>query len=210
MRPALYVLLGVLLVPTVGLVGDIVTDGRFKSTMSTGAPLQVASDDMVVNLNADMVDGVEGTNLYTRAEVDALVAAAGAADSRRWFYLTTSGYNGAEAATACDSGFHMASIYEILDVSNLRYDTGRGTAFDDSGQGPPEGTGGWVRTGSIPHYADQVGISNCWAWTSSDASWYGTSVLLAEEWNAPATWLSPWKGSTWSCQTMLPVWCIED
>jgi hypothetical protein len=76
MQRALYVLLGVLLVPTMGLVGDIVTDGKFKSTQPSGAPLEVASDDMVANLNADMVDGVEGTNLYTKAEVDTLVAAA--------------------------------------------------------------------------------------------------------------------------------------
>jgi hypothetical protein len=40
MRPALYVLLGVLLVPTAGLVGDVVTDGKLKSTMSTGAALE--------------------------------------------------------------------------------------------------------------------------------------------------------------------------
>jgi hypothetical protein len=76
MRRILYVLLGVLLVPTVGLVGDIVTDGKFESTTSAGAPFDVASDDMVLNLNADMVDGVEGTDLYTKAEVDVLVAAA--------------------------------------------------------------------------------------------------------------------------------------
>jgi hypothetical protein len=79
MRPAIYVLLGVLLVPTVGLVGDIVTDGQFKSTRTTGAgpPIEVVSEAMVANLNADMVDGVEGTDLYTQAEVDALVNAAG-------------------------------------------------------------------------------------------------------------------------------------
>jgi hypothetical protein len=63
MRRGLYVLIGVLLVPTVGLVGDVVSDGKFKSTMSTGAPLDVASTDMVPNLNADMVDGVEGADL---------------------------------------------------------------------------------------------------------------------------------------------------
>ena len=110
MRPTLYVLLGVLLVANVGFAGDIVTDGKFKSTQASGAPLEVASDDMVLNLNADMVDGVEGTDIYTKAEVDAAVAAAGAADSRRWFYVTPGVVdNGANALTACDAGFHMAS-----------------------------------------------------------------------------------------------------
>jgi hypothetical protein len=43
---------------------------------------------MVANLNADMVDGVEASDFaltsdtYTKAEVDALVAAAAAADSK--------------------------------------------------------------------------------------------------------------------------------
>ena len=147
MRRTLYVLLGVLLVPTVGLVGDIVTDGKFKSTKSSGAPLEVASDDMVVNLNADMVDGVEGTDIYTKTEVDTLVAAAAAADSRRAFYVTSVGHKGDAASTACESGFHMASIWEIIDVSNLRYDTARGFTRPDSGSGPPQWEEGWIRTG---------------------------------------------------------------
>jgi hypothetical protein len=43
---------------------------------------------MVPNLNADMVDGVEGIDLYTKAQVDAFVAAAGGA--RFQIGLTTS------------------------------------------------------------------------------------------------------------------------
>jgi hypothetical protein len=77
------VLLGVLLVPTLGLVGDIVTDGTFVSTAVPGtAPLQVESTDRVDNLNADMVDGISeemlylAAELYTKWEVDALVAVA--------------------------------------------------------------------------------------------------------------------------------------
>ena len=207
MRPAVFALLGALSVPTVGLVGDIVTDGRFTSTMSTGAPLQVASDDMVLNLNADMVDGVEGTDLYTRAEVDALVAAA-AADSRRWFYKTPDfAYNGANALTACDSGFHMASIWEIVDVSNLRYDPGRGYTKDDSGQGPPQASDGWVRTGQFAYTGDSPGISNCDAWTSSSPSHYGTVVRLADDWLAAQR---HWQGITLNCSTTTAVWCIQD
>ena len=95
MRPALYVLLGVLLVPTVGLVGDIVTDGKSKSTQSSFSlepPLEVDSPVMVENLNADMVDGVEGTDLYTKAEVDALVAAVTDACAPRQYYLTSASH----------------------------------------------------------------------------------------------------------------------
>jgi hypothetical protein len=77
MQQKLSALLGVLLIPTMSFAGDIVTDGRLKSTAPTGPPLEVASEVMVLNLNADMVDGVEGTDLYARAEIDAKVAAAG-------------------------------------------------------------------------------------------------------------------------------------
>ena len=210
MRPALYVLLGVLLVPTVGLVGDIVTDGRFTSTQSSGAPLEVASDDMVANLNADMVDGVEGTDIYTKAEVDALVAAAATADSRRSYYLTIAGYLGAEATGVCEAGFHMASIYEIFDVSNLRYDTGRGWTRDDSGQGPPQQWGGWVRTGADSYGASEAGVSNCLAWTSSSASDAGTVAWLDYQMNDPANMVHPWRVQALGCSTPWAVWCIQD
>lgn len=78
MHRALYVLLGILLVPALGLVGDMMTDGKFKSTMSTGSepPIEVYSEAMAANLDSDIVDGVEGTDLYTKAEVEVLAAAA--------------------------------------------------------------------------------------------------------------------------------------
>ena len=211
MRPTLYVLLGVLLVANVGFAGDIVTDGKFKSTQASGAPLEVASDDMVLNLNADMVDGVEGTDIYTKAEVDAAIAAAGAADSRRWFYLTPDVVeNGANALTACDAGFHMASIYEILDVSNLRYDTYRGHTTDDSGQGPPAGFGGWVRTGTSSYTGAVLGRANCNAWTSSSASHSGTWANLADTWVPPTIEPTNWQGMLLPCDAPSLVWCVED
>jgi hypothetical protein len=217
MRPTFYVLLGVLLVPTVGLVGDIVTDGTLISTVVPGVPpLQVESTDRVDNLNADMLDGISGeqlylaAELYTKWEVDALVAAAAAADSRRWFYLTPDAYNGANALTACDAEFHMASVYEILDLSNLRYDMGRGFTKSDSGWGPPQYAVGWVRTGDEAYVGDQVGYSNCDSWTSSSGSHLGTEVFLHDDWNDPATWISPWQGFTSTCSLPARVWCIQD
>ena len=65
------------------------------------------------------------------------------------YYLTASGFTDADAITACDSGFHIASISEIQNPSNLQF---RGTpAFDspayDQKLGPPLDTIGWVRSG---------------------------------------------------------------
>ena len=50
------------------------------------------------------------------------VAPANAADRRPKFFLTPGTYNGAQAIQSCNPGFHMASLSEIYDVSNLRYD----------------------------------------------------------------------------------------
>jgi hypothetical protein len=54
----------------------------------------------------------------------------------------------------------MASMWEISDPSNLRYDTQLGVTTADSGFGPPAGTSfvaffGWVRTGDevLPSFA---------------------------------------------------------
>src|SRR5436309_14626346 len=58
------------------------------------------------------------------------------ADGRRRFYLTKESFQGNQAITACASGYHMASRFEILDVSVLQYDTGKGLTTDDSGAGP--------------------------------------------------------------------------
>lgn len=66
----------------------------------------------------------------------------------RKFYLTRTGYTGARALSACTAGYHMASLWEIHDPSNLRYDTELGFVQDDSGFGPPIEFG-WIRTGAL-------------------------------------------------------------
>src|SRR4029450_11293782 len=45
-----------------------------------------------------------------------------AGDPRRLFYLTTSRVNALGALNACAAGFHFASLWEIFDTSNLKYD----------------------------------------------------------------------------------------
>jgi hypothetical protein len=219
MRRGLYVLLGVLLVPTVGLVGDIVTDGKLKSTMSTGAPLDVASDDMVVNLNADMVDGVEGTDLYTKTEVDTLIASAVAGVLPRRYYVTADKFAASASLSACAAGFHMANMFEVLDPSELRY------AFDhpdadtrpDAGEGPPTNTIGWIRTGAGDDTREYAGWANCGVWTSSEATDYGTVAALPSYWPDPLA--SGWDyapGRVWIVEPKIcnyvaaGVWCVED
>jgi len=67
----------------------------------------------------------------------------------RKFYLTDADYDGnnADGASVCAEGYHFASLWEILDVSNLEYDQDLGATSDDSGHGPPSSIGGWILTG---------------------------------------------------------------
>lgn len=136
-------------------------------------------------------------------------------DSRRVFYLTTTVYNGSEARTACDDGFHLASLWEVHDVSGLRYDTSRGATKADSGLGPPNdgglqsfNPGGWIRTGALSISTGTPGSINCSAYSS--ASGYGTAAYLADDWTLAGKAASPWNARDEACSVALPVWCIQN
>jgi hypothetical protein len=217
MRRGLYVLLAVLLVPTVGLVGDVVTDGKFRSTLSSSAPIEVASTSMVANLNADMVDGIEGTDLTTVADVEAIVAAALENVSRRKFYLSDTNYPADTAETSCATGYHFASVYEILDPSHLQYAVDEPDARTnfDSGEGPPSDWQGWIRTGNGYNLSGDPGVANCAAWSSTSAEHNGTVVWLSKVWKDPTAGgllgqVGVWVAIDQSCDSARGVWCIED
>jgi len=140
---------------------------------------------------------------------------AASADPRRVFYLTDSFHQGNAALMACAAGFHMASMWEILDVSNLRYATdaeGNGDVFHLVGAavGPPIEEFGWVRTGGASFNLDVVGLSNCSWWTSNLDTDYGSGVELDRQWDDVGTLLGPWDALSTTCQQDLHVWCIED
>jgi hypothetical protein len=128
---------------------------------------------------------------------------------RRYYLTKTSAFNGAEAPSACAAGFHMASLFEILDTTALLYDTARGYATDDSGDGPP-GLSGWVRTGYLFGNDNQPGRGNCGAYASAVPTEYGSLARPDDDWKAAATVVSPWETSVSICATDHRVWCVED
>jgi len=133
--------------------------------------------DHLVQLDAAIGDGDHGTNMKRgfEAVVQALgadngsppgrlliiagrtlVSTVGGASGPLWGSALRSGgrvlgdqttFDGAHALTACVLGFHMASLWEIFNVSVLEYDTSLGATMDDSGSGPPADVLGWIRTG---------------------------------------------------------------
>ena len=139
------------------------------------------------------------------AKVDSL-----ASKGPRKFYVTKTFHKGDEALSACDSGYHMASLREIHDTSNLRYDTELGFTRVDSGFGPPGGFG-WMRTGESGSDFSSAGIGNCLAWTSADVGDSGTIVSTSASWGGLGTVVSPWSSGTTSCNSsLIRVWCVQD
>jgi hypothetical protein len=134
----------------------------------------------------------------------------------RKFYLTRTLHDGAHALSACAAGYHMASLWEILEPSNLRYNTELGFTQDDSGFGPPSGalssnTVGWIRTGQSANFSTSLGEANCNAWTSGsdvesaagaglNSNWISTNVLV----------VSPWAFIRFSCDSSVRVWCVQN
>jgi len=147
-----------------------------------------------------------------------LAAAAPAAYApMRKYYLTQSKVTGSGALTACAPGYHMASLWEILDPSNLAYDTDLGFSRADSGAGPPTGSDGdgqgWVRTGwrTGPCGGGAilgVGELNCEAWTTDSA--LGTVTWLDPTWNNTFWDITVWEAELDICGGDHRVWCVED
>ena len=127
----------------------------------------------------------------------------------RQYYRTMSTYDGSAADTACAPDYHMASLWEILDPSNLEYNAILGWTVGDSGQGPIAGYFGWVRTGWSSDNPSTAGQGNCNSWSSNSGSNYGTQVGLSNNWTA-AEDIHVWNATTISCDFTRPVWCVED
>jgi hypothetical protein len=127
----------------------------------------------------------------------------------RQFYLSYLNiYNGANADTACATDYHFASLWEILDPSNLKYNTTLGYTLPDSGSGPPT-RAGWVRTGYSSYNSPSIaGQANCSAWTTT--SGYGTSAGLVSDWNAGTEDMHVWEVFSPECSGTGRVWCLED
>lgn len=160
-----------------------------------------------------------GVSLFICA-VAVLLSPAGSAETEkqkalRSFYLTQTTHNGSQAKSACAEGYHMASLWEIFDTSNLRYATELGLTEADSGSGPPSGelAFGWIRTGtgSFGAGTEMAGQANCLAWTADTGSVLGTVVSLTDNWlSLFVIKATPWDSARDSCSQAHSVWCVHD
>lgn len=223
------------IVLTGGIVEDMVVslnggDGISSTEGKTLVRGCVVTDNGGVGLDLGARAGY-GENLVAdnaqRAVIGGQAVASNACDEatcssprRRLYYLTQSFHNGSGAATACDPGFHMASLWEIRDTSSLDYDVLRGRTRADSGDGPPRFSG-WIRTGTSSDGTPEPGFGNCMAYTSNLAGDYGSLAVAGSEnswsssdWSTGAanelshTW--GWTASGFECSGFSSVWCVQD
>lgn len=131
--------------------------------------------------------------------------------SGRHVYLTRTAYLPTQAVVACADGYHMASLWEILDTSSLVYDAAHPDAMtrDDSGQGPPSFTSGWVRTGQDGGVAIP-GQANCLNWSVQFNYYSGTVIRLSHDWPGVPANIGSWVATTIPCDQPTYVWCVGD
>ncbi len=110
--------------------GNIETSEQLVSTKATGtAPLVVSSTTLVANLNADRVDGIEGTDLANLIMmVQDQVTALGAAKVPRTGQSTC--YNAAGAVIACAGTGQDAALQLGVVWPNPRFTSNNGTVTD--------------------------------------------------------------------------------
>ena len=162
------------------------------------------------------------TQLQTiQNEVQALQATsnAGVQVKPKEYYLTSGQFSGDQAIAACSTGFHMASIFEILDTSNLQYvkrsTTVCDSLVDDQGDGLPTKEFGWVRTGyDSTSYMDVVSPElssvNCNSWTSQSSNAWGTVARLYDNDTAVQLNSEYTLVNSRQCNQSYPVWCVEN
>jgi len=146
-----------------------------------------------------------------KAAASSVLSPLASSASMRQFYLTKTGSEADEALTMCASGYHMASLWEITDPSNLKYNTTLGYTTADSGQGPPTSYSGWIRTGYSSNSSSTAGQANCNIWTSNGPPDYGTKAYLPTNWTTGQD-VHVWKVTTnFSCGDIgTRTWCVED
>ena len=171
---------------------------------------------LILGLLAALLVGVAGSVAWARegaspGEGGRYAPLAQGVSGRQYYLTSADAYDGDDAPGACAAGYHMASLWELLDVSNMTYNTSLGYqhASGDCGDGPPTDVQGWVRTGNLANVGGAApGTDNCVRYTT--AIGFGTVVELPNDWSAPGTLIGSWSGSTENCANSNRVWCVED
>jgi hypothetical protein len=132
-------------------------------------------------------------------------AAASSTAPIRGYYLTKNTVTGGNVLTACATGYHFASIWEIENTSDLHYNRTLGLTNANTGQGAPsisytldrsviDAPIGWIRTGGALD-------ANCKNWTSDSATDQGSAAGLTTANTSAPLWI------IFSISTQQPISC---
>lgn len=188
---------------------SLVTNNRIRLVGSTG--LYAVSGEVNFQGNRIALTGAPTQINATEIGGNTCDDARCSALPKRRFYMTKASYVAGDALNACDEGYHMATLHEIIDPSAVGYDWIRGRNQLDAGLGPPTGNGAWIRTGYPISFTNRTdGISNCALWTSSADTDWGSVAAIEPDWNDTSAQISPWVAGTRQCDTGFPVWCVQD
>lgn len=145
-------------------------------------------------------------SLFNTVAIQAARPAPSTAPARGYYLTSGLVYTGSQALFACAPGYHMASRFEILDPSNLRYETALGLTTDDSGLGPPWGLAGYIRSGFNSNDVNGSNFNaNCNVWTTDSNASYGTLGGLVVGFNSAV-----WEFHNQPCNLVQRVWCVQD
>lgn len=212
------------LVTLVGMVGVRSAAGQNESDVIT----QLQNIQQTLSAVSYDVSALQSTTNPTTGALTELLETvnAGVPAKAKMYYLTRNSFDGGDAITACDSGFHMASLFELRGPTELQYATSLSSAYvpaRDQGSGPPTPHDGWVRPGfSAALPADLLrGSDNCDFWTTRALEVFGTTVHRPTLNNYdPDTYYDDsitytemdrwWIASATTCAANVRVWCLED
>jgi hypothetical protein len=170
----------------------------------------VCSDGFLPTTNGECIpaESVETNPMLINDDNSITISGLGS----RHIYLTNANYATNHTLTACAVGYHMASLWEMLDISNMIYDNSHPAAYNkaDSGYGAPSNWYGWVRTGFSSSNSITTGSGNCNTWTSISTGDYGVSVRLSNTWEAAPGDIVTWDATSFTCNYTGPVWCVGD
>lgn len=130
---------------------------------------------------------------------------------QRGYYLTKDNFDGSQPLSACAAGYHMASLWEIHEPSDLRYNESLGLTLGDGG--PPTQTSGWIRLGfpADQNYSCSIDLTN--PWTSNSSLQKGATAFLAPPYYVltEATVVDQtWGTLQQACDVARKVWCVQD
>jgi hypothetical protein len=144
-----------------------------------------------------------GKNNASSANDLANVCGGGICTERRRIYLTQEEHRGDTVLPACTTGFNIAAVSELIDLSNYDYDTKLGKVFQP-GTGVPNGTAGWVYANT-----NSGNANDCENFTSGSLEKEGVVVRVNPITSTDTPIVELFNTGFRTCSNPQSVWCIE-